>query len=192
MEVGCVRPSLTTETAIPLIIKKGVLPDACLQNSGWPVKYTTANGDAMEGGATGLRVQVSLSVLSCQEQVLVQCDPMWAYVADLHVIDVIISYPFLEGFGLTVDAAGSCLGFSATRRQVTASEETRYPESRIGQAGAGSRSFTVFYQQYQRVLAVLCTFSVFLTSNLLIGRQKYLSPVQGSWFECGSRDCACK
>ena len=58
-----------------------------------------------------MKLQLSFLV-KCPDsgiQKSVTCEPVWAYEAELHASDLILGYPFLQGFGMLVDPVDNCL-----------------------------------------------------------------------------------
>jgi len=102
-----VKALVDTGATIPLVVRPGLFPQHKLRKSVWPVKLVTASGQVMPGGDTGLRMQLGFAVHNGDPDTVsrVLCDPLWCYVAEIHNNDLLIGYPFLDGFGLTVDPA---------------------------------------------------------------------------------------
>ena len=107
---------MDTGSATPLVVKKGIVPKDMLMQSAWPVTFVTVDGTVMKGGSAGLRLSLSMVVEQSHDHarseevsthVLAVCDPLWAYEAEIHSMDLIIGYPFLQGYGLAVDAAAN-------------------------------------------------------------------------------------
>ena len=129
MGVRTVKALVDTGAAIPLVVRTGLFPQHSLRKSVWPVKFVTASGQVMLGGDTGLRMQLGFSIHDSATGAVsrVLCDPLWCYVAQLHSTDLIVGYPFLDGFGLTVDAAAGCLSITSDvriRQQVVRTAST--------------------------------------------------------------------
>ena len=110
-----------TGAAIPLVVRSGLFPLTEIQKSVWPVKFVTAAGAVMTGGTTGVKLELSFSVSAPSGHVIpggdlnsriVVCEPVWAYEAELHKTDLILGYPFLQGFGLAVDPVAGALTLS--------------------------------------------------------------------------------
>ena len=116
------RALIDTGAAMPMVIRSGIFPTSMMQRSVWPVKFVTASGSVMAGGTYGLKLEVSLSVMIPDESGTdlvdrVQCQPLWAYEAELHSCDLIIGYPFLKGFGLAIDPGANSLIYSSVVRK---------------------------------------------------------------------------
>ena len=72
----------------------------------------------MDGGTSGLKLEVCLSVMTPDVTGTdwvdrVYCQSWWAYEADLHSCDLILGYPFLKGFGLAIDSGANALTYSS-------------------------------------------------------------------------------
>ena len=111
------RALIDTGASFPITLNTGFLPRKALQKSRFPVRFTNASGFRMLGGDLGAPVRVSLPVFedSPGDSTLVEscCAALWAMTVSIADVDVILCYPFLKLFGLTVDSARDCLRFSA-------------------------------------------------------------------------------
>jgi predicted aspartyl protease len=108
---------IDTGAAVPVVVKKGLFDSKLLQGSICPVKFVTASGQELTGGTTGLKLQLKFSVRDTETGMAknVSCEPIWAYEADLHATDLILGYPFLQGFGLIVDTVENCLSLKPVK-----------------------------------------------------------------------------
>ena len=97
------RALIDTGARIPLVFQRGLVPASLVKPARFPVRFSTASGDAMEGGSTGLMLRTVLPVWSNGEKVLVKTSPLFAYEACLSGCDVILGYPFLKAFRLLPD-----------------------------------------------------------------------------------------
>ena len=109
------RALVDTGPAVPIVFRTGLFAASLLQEALWPVKFMTANGQHLQGGKQGLKLQVCLPVRDSSDyQQWGSRSSLWGYQADLHSTDVILGYPFLRGFGLLVDPVTGCLRCTGT------------------------------------------------------------------------------
>ena len=101
-----------TGAAVPIVFRRGLFAEKFLKKSVCPVKFVTASGQAMTGGNAGMKLQLTFPIKVKETTELVCCDELWAYEADLHSTDLILGYPFLNGFGLLIDTVKYCLVLS--------------------------------------------------------------------------------
>ena len=119
------RGPIDTRSATQLVVREGAIPITDLSKYVWQVTFLTASGQVLPGGSQGLKLQLNLSVqddlrVSDDHELnhgtgytTVACVPIWAYSAKLHQTDLIIGYPFLDGFGLAVDPTAGCRRFTS-------------------------------------------------------------------------------
>ena len=104
--VRTVRCLFDSGARIPLTIRHGVFPDDKLKPARFPVQFCTVNGTPMQGGERGLFASLRLPIcVKGDKFVFVKTMALFAYVADIHDVDVIVGYPFLKAFNLLIDCA---------------------------------------------------------------------------------------
>jgi len=132
------RALVDTGAAVPLVVKQGLFSQDQLLKSMWPVQFRTASGAKLPGGEFGLYLELSFLVTipgpNGQDLEMVHCEPMWTYEAELHETEMIIGYPFLAGFGLTVDPVARNLSLSPYQKVPHEDEGTKAIEKSVRMA----------------------------------------------------------
>ena len=104
-----VRVLVDTGAKIPLVFKHGLIPQDKLMKASFPVKFSTVDGQTMEGGKHGLLMELRLPVWMQERHRVARTVPLFAYEANIHGVDMIMGYPFLKVFHLQVDTANDRL-----------------------------------------------------------------------------------
>ena len=94
-----------TGCRVPLLFRKGLIPEKFLEPARRPIRITTADGTPMVGGSQGCVLTVTLPVagLDGAPTQELSCKPYWGYEAAVMGSDLILGYPFLKIFRLVVD-----------------------------------------------------------------------------------------
>ena len=99
-----VRCLVDSGARLPLTVREDLFPRNRLKRAKFPVAFTTVDGSPMKGGQSGLFVTLKLPICTSNDKFeVVRTQPLFAYVAELHDVDVIIGYPFLKAFNIMVD-----------------------------------------------------------------------------------------
>ena len=104
-----VKVLVDTGAKIPLAFRKGLFAKEALKVAQFPVHFSVADGQPMEGGTHGAFLQLRLPVHTDQGLVLAKTARLFAYEANIRGMDVIVGYPFLKSFGLSVDTSNDSL-----------------------------------------------------------------------------------
>ena len=115
-----VRVLVDTGAKIPLVFRRGLLAGDALRKATFPVQFSMVDGQNMEGGSHGIFVELRLPVNVAGRLIDARTVPLFAYEANIHGIDVIVGYPFLKVFNLSVDTMNDRLVLG-TRSQDKAS-----------------------------------------------------------------------
>ena len=95
---------IDTGAKIPLVFRQGLFDPKVLKKACFPVHFSTADGQSMEGGTHGLFLEFRLPVWSRGRLISAKTCSLFAYEANIHGVDIIMGYPFLKVFNLCVDA----------------------------------------------------------------------------------------
>ena len=104
-----VRVLVDTGAKVPLVFRKDLLPKPCLKKACYPVHFLTVDGQRMEGGTHGQFMELWLPIYRNERLITARTCALFAYEADIKDIDIIMGYPFLKAFKLSVDAEHDCL-----------------------------------------------------------------------------------
>ena len=118
-----------TGCRIPLLFRKGLIPDRFLESARRPITITTADGTPMLGGARGCKIQITLPVagLDGSPEVEFRCEPYWGYEAAIRGCDIMLGYPYLKIFHLVVDCPSDTLKSAAIPTSRTATLSSTPP-----------------------------------------------------------------
>ena len=108
-----VRVLVDTGARIPIAFRTGLLDATRLLQALFPVRFSMADGQPMNGGSHGAFLEIRLPVRQNHTEVLVRTAPLFAYEAPIVGSDLIIGYPFLKVFGIMVDTIHDCLSLNA-------------------------------------------------------------------------------
>ena len=92
-----------TGAKIPLAFRKGLLAEKSPRQAAFPVHFSLADGQAMDGGKRGTFLELRIPVWSQGQLITAKTTPLFAYEVNLHGVDIIMGYPFLRAFYLNVD-----------------------------------------------------------------------------------------
>ena len=98
------RVLVDTGAKIPLAFRQGLFAQKYLRKANFPVRFTTADGQHMNGGNYGLFIELMLPIWREGRLINAQTCSLFAYEADIHGVDIIMGYPFLKVFNICVDA----------------------------------------------------------------------------------------
>ena len=98
------RVLVDTGAKIPLVFRHGLFPRRVLRKACFPVNFTTADGQPMAGGTHGLFLEFLLPIWRHGRLINARTCSLFAYEANIQGVDVIMGYPFLKVFNLSVDA----------------------------------------------------------------------------------------
>ena len=104
-----VRILVDTGAKIPLVFQRGLIPSTSLRKAAFPVKFTTVDGQAMEGGTYGTFLEFRLPIWRQERLITARTCSLFAYEANVQGVDIIMGYPFLKAFNLQVDSANDRL-----------------------------------------------------------------------------------
>ena len=100
---------IDTGARIPIAFRSGLIEDKLLHKAQFPVKFSVADGQPMSGGTHGTFLGIKLPIKQNNKEVLVRTAPLFAYEASIVGMDLIIGYPFLKAFGISIDTSQDCL-----------------------------------------------------------------------------------
>ena len=92
-----------TGAKIPLAFRKGLLAESTLRKAAFPVHFSLADGQAMDGGKRGTFLELRLPVWAKGQLITAKTTPLFAYEANIVGVDIIMWYQFLKAFALHVD-----------------------------------------------------------------------------------------
>ena len=73
------------------------------------LRIKTAGGSLMSGGTKGAMLSLVLPVVRKGKNQLVRCKAVWCYEAQISGVDMILGYPFLKAFRMSVNCPKDCL-----------------------------------------------------------------------------------
>ena len=103
--------SVDTGCRVPLLFRKGLIPEECLEQAQRPIKISTADGTPMSGGNKGCIMWITIPVTNLDGTTTsdFHCEPFWGYEAAVESCDLVMGYPFLKKFRLVVDCPSDSL-----------------------------------------------------------------------------------
>ena len=101
-----------TGAKIPLVFNKNLFKEDCLTKAIFPVHFTTADGQSMEGGSHGLFMGFDLPLWRQGRLITAKNCPLFGYCAAINGVDILLGYHFLKAFGISIDTTNDrlCLG----------------------------------------------------------------------------------
>ena len=120
-----------TGCRIPILFRRGLIPDNLLQNAVKPIKLVTADSTPMLGGDRGCEILLTFPVgFENNRTEIFRCPPCWAYESAIQGSDIILGYPFLKYFRLMVDCHGDILRNTSSSTTRTRSISPSGPSTR--------------------------------------------------------------
>ena len=117
-----------TGCRIPLLFRQKLVPPDLLEKATRSIQIKTADNTPMVGGTHGCKMILTLPVNTDRADdklSFVMCQPCWGYECALFGSDVIIGYPFLKIFYLTVDCPADTLRCTYSKSDTSASSKKR-------------------------------------------------------------------
>ena len=88
--------------------KRSVFPEGSLRPAKRPLALSAVGSQPVPGGTEGAQVNISLPVCHYLGPLQCVCTDAWIYSADV-TPELILGYPFLVAYGLTVDTVKHCV-----------------------------------------------------------------------------------
>ena len=88
--------------------KRSAFPEASLRPARRPLALSAVGSQPVPGGTEGAQVNISLPVCHYLGTLQEVCTDAWMYSADV-TPELILGYPFLVAYGLTVDTVKHCV-----------------------------------------------------------------------------------
>ena len=103
-----IRALIDTCCEVFAVGKRSALPEGSLRPARRPLALSAVGSQPVPGGTEGAQVNISLPVCHYLGPLQCVCTDAWIYSADV-TPELILGYPFLVAYGLTVDTVKHCV-----------------------------------------------------------------------------------
>ena len=103
-----IRALIDTGCEVFAVVKRSAFPEGSLRPARRPLALSAVGSQPVPGGTEGAQVNISLPVCHYLGPLQCVCTDAWIYSADVTPA-LILGYPFLVAYGLTVDTVKHCV-----------------------------------------------------------------------------------